>query len=279
MFALDHIVILVRDLAKAIEDYTALGFTVIPGGEHQGGASHNALIAFADDSYLELLAFQRPPLPTEQPSPLERRFRQREAVSEGLIDFALLPEDIQRAIATAAGRGLALEGPFPGSRVRPDGQRVAWQLGIPPAPALPFLCADVTPRALRVPQGEAQRHANGVTGVAGLAVAVSDLGRYVAGYRSLLGVKPRPGPALPVPDAQGVHFMLSTAVIALVAPASDRSPLHDHLARRGEGPLALWLHTRDVARSGRLDPARSHGAWIELVADAPAAAHLSAGWR
>ncbi|MER3459556.1 MAG: hypothetical protein C4309_13850, partial [Chloroflexota bacterium] len=49
MFALDHIVILVRDLAKAIEDYTALGFTIIPGGEHQGGASHNALIAFAEE--------------------------------------------------------------------------------------------------------------------------------------------------------------------------------------------------------------------------------------
>lgn len=279
MFALDHIVILVRDLARAIEDYTALGFTVIPGGEHQGGASHNALIAFADDSYLELLAFKRPPLPTEQPSPLERRFRQREAAGEGLIDFALLPEDIQGAIATAAGRGLALEGPFPGSRVRPDGQRVAWQLGIPQAPALPFLCADVTPRALRVPQGEARRHANGVTGVAGLAVAVSDLGRYVEGYRSLLGVEPRPGPALPVPDAQGVHFMLSTAVIALVTPASGESPLHNHLARRGEGLFALWLHTRDAARSGRLDPARSHGAWIELIADDPPAVHLSAGWR
>jgi catechol 2,3-dioxygenase-like lactoylglutathione lyase family enzyme len=279
MFALDHIVILVRDLATAIDDYTALGFTVVPGGEHQGGASHNALIAFADDSYLELLAFQRPPLPTEQPSPLERRFRQRQAAGEGLVDFALLPEDIQGTIATAAGRGLALEGPFPGSRVRPDGQRVAWQLGIPQAPALPFLCADVTPRALRVPQGEARRHANGVTGVAGLAVAVSDLGRYVEGYRSLLGVEPRPGPALPVPDAQGAHFMLPSAVIALVTPASGGSPLHNHLAQRGEGPFALWLHARDVARSGRLDPARSHGAWIEMVADDPSTAHLSAGWR
>lgn len=265
MFALDHIVILVRDLATAIDDYTALGFTVVPGGEHQGGASHNALIALADDSYLELLAFKRPPLPTDPPSPLERRFRPRQAADEGLIDFALLPEDIHKAMAAAAGRGLALEGPFAGGRVRPDGQRVAWQLGIPQALALPFLCADVTPRALRVPLGEARCHANGVTGVAGLAIAVSNLEFQMERYSRLLGMAPQPGPALPVPDADGVHFALHTTAIALVTPASGRSPLRDHLARRGEGPFALWLYTRDAARAGRLDLARSHGAWIELT--------------
>lgn len=266
MFALDHIVILVHDLAAAIDDYMALGFTVVPGGEHQGGASHNALIALADDSYLELLAFQRPPRPTDQPSPLERRFRQREAAGEGMIDFALLPEDIQAALAAASGRGLALAGPFPGGRVRPDGQQVAWQLGIPQASALPFLCADATPRALRVPPGEARHHANGVTGVAGLAVAIRDLAPYMERYQRLLGMTPRPGPALPVPNVQGVHFVLHTTIIALVAPATDSGPLHDHLALRGEGPYALWLRTCDATRAGRLDPARSHGAWIELIA-------------
>ena len=35
--AIDHIVILVADLAAASADYAALGFTVTPGGEHTGG--------------------------------------------------------------------------------------------------------------------------------------------------------------------------------------------------------------------------------------------------
>ena len=72
--AIDHIVILVHDLEAAVRDYTALGFTVVPGGEHADGRSRNALIAFADGSYLELIAFkdnlvpEEPPLlPAEQP--------------------------------------------------------------------------------------------------------------------------------------------------------------------------------------------------------------------
>ena len=57
---IDHIVIVVRDLARASADYARAGFTVTPGGEHTGGATHNALITFADGAYLELLAFKVP---------------------------------------------------------------------------------------------------------------------------------------------------------------------------------------------------------------------------
>ena len=57
---LDHLVILVRDLESAIADYTALGFTVQRGGTHADGATHNALVGFADGSYLELIAFLKP---------------------------------------------------------------------------------------------------------------------------------------------------------------------------------------------------------------------------
>jgi catechol 2,3-dioxygenase-like lactoylglutathione lyase family enzyme len=46
----DHIVILVRDLAQAVSDYNARGFTVTPGGEHVGGDTHNALVCLADEA-------------------------------------------------------------------------------------------------------------------------------------------------------------------------------------------------------------------------------------
>ena len=49
--SIDHIVIAVADLDAAVRDYTALGFTVLPGGEHPRG-SRNALVVFADGAYL-----------------------------------------------------------------------------------------------------------------------------------------------------------------------------------------------------------------------------------
>ena len=57
MLLLDHVVIHVADLDAAIADYASLGFNVQRGGTHADGATHNALIVFADGSYIELIAF------------------------------------------------------------------------------------------------------------------------------------------------------------------------------------------------------------------------------
>ena len=92
IISIDHVVILVSDLEAAIADYTALGFTVMPGGTHTGGATHNALVVFEDDTYLELIAFLR-----EAP---EHPWWRHQPAGEGLVDFALLPT------AIAASRSL-----------------------------------------------------------------------------------------------------------------------------------------------------------------------------
>lgn len=279
-FRIDHVVIRVDDLAAGIADYTALGFTVIPGGEHPRVGSHNALIAFADGAYLELIAFKRrssPPhveipkqvraeeLEAEHIPPAERHMRSWEAVGEGLVDFALVPAAIEDAIAGAKRRGLSLEGPLPGGRVRPDGRQVSWQFGIPDAFDLPFLCADVTPRALRVPEGAARDHANGVTGITGILVVVTALGISVPRYRALLDVNPGRGLAFPWPEAQIVDIPLGSTVISLAEPVRQRGPLWDHLNRSGEGPYALKLRTNDRASVGLLDLTRTHGAQVEMV--------------
>jgi len=54
---IDHVMICVPDLAKGIETYTRLGFTVYPGGSHTGRPTHNA-IAFHDEDYLEILSIR-----------------------------------------------------------------------------------------------------------------------------------------------------------------------------------------------------------------------------
>lgn len=261
--SIDHIVILVRDLEVAIADYTELGFTVVPGGAHPGGATHNALVAFADGAYLELIAFT-------EPAQQHRWWQLGQRGGAGLVDYAVLPASIAQDVADARGRGLALEGPSPGGRVRPDGQQVAWQTARAATSDVPFLCGDRTPRALRVPDGAAQQHANGALGVAGITVAVENLDASVARYQALLGEPFVAAPA--VAPGLGVHTAaayLGGARITLAAPSDAHGPagaaVREHLAQRGEGPYAVALTVGPAARTGALDPRQAHGARLELV--------------
>jgi hypothetical protein len=274
---IDHIVILVDNLDRAQAEYATVGFTVVPGGEHAGGLTHNALVAFADGTYLELLAFRRPlaelasgmSLPPGGLSRLTERWIARVTGGPGLLDFALLPTTLAADLAAARARGLALEGPRSGGRRRPDGQEVAWELGIPVAPDLPFLCADVTPRDLRVPTGAAREHANGARGVAGITVAVDTLAPAGAHYTALLGATPT-GDDAAAPGAARATFLLGTAEITLLAPDGPDDPLHAYLAAGGARPYTLQLLARPGARP--LDPAGLGGARISFLGaeDSPA---------
>ena len=180
---LDHVVILVADLERAIADYTTLGFTVQRGGTHAAGTTHNALVGFADGSYLELIAFLRP-------DPAHRWGAYAARGHEGFVDFALLPPSVGEVVARAQAAGLAYQGPFDGGRVRLDGQVLKWQIGTPPSPDLPFLCGDLTPRALRVREGAVRQHANGVTGIVSITVQVDDVASSIERYAALLGQPP-----------------------------------------------------------------------------------------
>jgi catechol 2,3-dioxygenase-like lactoylglutathione lyase family enzyme len=181
--ALDHVVIVVRDLDAVAAAYRAAGFTVAAGGRHPGRNTRNALVVFADGAYLELIAY-------DAPSPDERWWRVLDAHGEGLVDFALLPPDpdaMAGIVRAARDRGLAGLVERPGGRARPDGVQVAWESARPATPDLPFLCADLTPRALRVPEGVPRVHANGAQGIAEVRVAVRDLSTTLARYRAYLG--------------------------------------------------------------------------------------------
>jgi catechol 2,3-dioxygenase-like lactoylglutathione lyase family enzyme len=253
---IDHIVILVNDLQQASEDYRALGFTVTPGGEHTGGETHNALIPFADGSYFELIAFKR-----EAPG---HRWWRHAATGEGLIDFALLPDDAADTIAAARARGLEISGPFDGGRLRPDGQEVRWQNGAPGAPGLPFLCADVTARELRVPTGAAREHPNGVIGVDGITVAVADVDVAAEHYAALIGI-PMPPVAHIAPLGLSIAIVeLDPDAIALAQPASPSSPLHAHLMARGPGIYSVALLTKHAPPEAWPSFELAHGARLEL---------------
>jgi len=221
-------------------------------------------VTFADGSYLELIAFLDNRIPHRWAAPAKQGL-------EGFIDFALLPGSVPEVVAAARARGLHYQGPFDGGRVRPDGERLVWQTGLPPSRDLPFLCGDVTARALRVPGGDAQKHANGALGVSTLTVLVRDLDTSLARYTALLGpqmtgtVQPL---SLPGVGLRQVLLPLGSAMLALVSPDGDApegAALHLQLEQRGEGLIGLALQTAS-APARQLPRARTHGAAISLQA-------------
>lgn len=259
MIRFDHALVFVANLARAVRDYRALGFTVVPGGAHDGGPTGNALIPFADGSYLELIAFRK--LSTRvllrvvgrlgliervTDAPLARRFALRAARGQGLIDTAVCVDALGPVIGKAHQAGLTIDGPVPGRRTAADGSSVEWELGIPEDDALPLFIADVTPRARRVAATPDLRHANGATGVAGVVLPVPDPAAAAARFRDALGILPE------TPAERGPYSLTigTTRVVleAAVGPSDGR-------------PAGIRLRA-DSPR--RLDLQRTHGAIIDL---------------
>lgn len=273
-FCVDHFVIAVNDLAAAVKSYTQLGFTVTPGGRHTHAPTRNALVYFDDGSYFELIEWVAPAAGEKWYDALGRH-------GEGLVDFALVPSDLSAAVRTANADRPIYRSPVDGSRINADGLNVRWQLAWPPSHALPFLCGDVTPRRLRVPDGAVRTHRNGVTGVASIAVRVNDLAQAASDYAALLGTGPSAG-GEPVRslDALGLDVLtlrIGGTQLHLVSPTqgSDKAParvLRDHLGQRGEGPYKLTLASPEAMPVRTIDVTSAHGARLQLASsDLPVA--------
>jgi hypothetical protein len=272
-YTVDHVVVFVADLDAAADDYRALGFAVVPGGVHAGGVTRNALVPFADGTYLELLAPADPrrarlirllgrtplwPWAVRGSVLLRRRIR-RVRDGEGLVDFALACSSLDSVLSVSGGT--VRWQPERGGRVRPDGVRLAWAVAYPSEPALPFVIEDQTPRSLRVPSAEA--HPNGATGIRMVTVATAAFDRVVAAYQDLLGRAPFDAVA-PVPDTLAAEFRLGSARIRLIAPRGRAHPLRDELARRGEGLTGVVCESTGT-RAVNLDIRRAHGASLTLA--------------
>ncbi len=246
---LDHIVILVDNLNLANQDYTDLGFAVVAGGEHTDGVTQNALIALEDGSYIELLNFLMPP-------PEDHLFARGAHSAEGVIAYALLPDNISADIDRARRRGLHIQGPLDGGRTRPDGVELLWQIGRTAEPALPFLCADATPRDMRVPYGPARRHPNGVMGISDVRVLVENLASSAALYRTLLGED------VQMAETNNTEqFNLGVATITLNEPRTDAE--RHHIGQHGPGAYALTMRSPHTYVT-RFDTGKTHGVEIRV---------------
>jgi catechol 2,3-dioxygenase-like lactoylglutathione lyase family enzyme len=100
---IDHVVILVRDLDRARDTWTRLGFTLTPRGYHTLG-SQNHCIVFERD-YLELLAVPKP-------HPAMQYFTDFLVGGEGLGAIAFATGDANAAQAELAAAGVAADPPL-----------------------------------------------------------------------------------------------------------------------------------------------------------------------
>ena len=182
---LDHVVIVVSSLAEASRSFAAAGFTVTPGGRHDAIPTENALVAFADGSYLELLAARDAATRDELRalrtgkgwerhlkgvSAIARRFLPSLAGADGVADWVLTGGAARSRAAALRALGVKASGPLAMTRERADGVRLAWELLLPESRLHPLWIADRTPREQRVPGGAAAAHANGATGIAAVRV-------------------------------------------------------------------------------------------------------------
>ena len=175
---LDHLVLFVDDLTTAITRFESKGFTVTPGGTN--GPTHNALIVFSNDTYIELIALQSSRARLVMRSLRHvgvlamRRWLKRDLQTrlldwisgpQGLIDLCLRGTELNDISHLSPLCGIGLTNPVQFKRHRPDGLVVQWTLRGANERRQPFFIQDVTPIDYRIPAGDVRIHPNGALGI------------------------------------------------------------------------------------------------------------------
>ena len=120
--AVDHLLLGTRDLEAGIEWVVKrLGVKAGVGGSHPGRGTRNALIAFSQRRYLEIIA----PDPEQPPENLVRNLRTLD--EPRLIAWASASDDLGELAKRLQERGQRVTGPLDGARIRPDGRKLAWR--------------------------------------------------------------------------------------------------------------------------------------------------------
>lgn len=183
---LDHVVIAVRDLGGAADEWARLGSTVSPHGlhsPHMGSGNHTVM--FGED-YVELLGVVSP-----QPhnAPMRRFLRER----EGLERCAFTTRHAAAGVTALRERGVAGVGPVEFGRPVPlpgGGEAEArfsvfqWPEAEAPGGIRIFACQHHTPDAVWLP--ELQRQNNGVSAISRVLVADPQPDRAAAHLARLL---------------------------------------------------------------------------------------------
>jgi Glyoxalase-like domain len=235
----DHASVCGAALAPMQQALAVIGLQPEYGGPHANGVTHMALLGFEDGSYLELIA------PVHEGRPEGSEWAKFMSGEPRACAWAAEVEDIAKEVARLNQAGVSAAGPFPGSRKKPDGTILQWETakagpGTPGA-TLPFMIHDHTPRRLRV-QPAASVQDSGLSGVAVVVLAVSDLEAGIALFRRAYGWNAPAREDHPESALKLAHF--AGTPVMLASPLEGKSWLRERLEQFGDSPAAFLLGTR-----------------------------------
>jgi hypothetical protein len=117
---IDHVIVGIADLEAGIRRFSELaGVAAERGGQHPGRGTQNALLSLGPPTYLEIIA------PVAGPPPGMEALSGLEELTP--VGWAIGTRDLDATRARLEAAGFQVSAPRPGSRVRPDGQRLEWR--------------------------------------------------------------------------------------------------------------------------------------------------------
>ncbi len=125
---LDHVAYGVPDLDAACHELAErLGVGPMPGGQHRGLGTHNAILALGEGAYLEVIA----PDPNQPPPSRPRPFGLDALDDPRLVAWAAKAPDIESRVERARSAGYDPGNVIKLGRNLPDGGRLEWRLTFP----------------------------------------------------------------------------------------------------------------------------------------------------
>ncbi len=263
---IDHVVVVVHDLDVARDTFARMGFTVTPRGVHTVGSRNHCVMLGRD--YIELLAS-----PEENPHPSRQYYTDFARAGEGLAAIALASRNAKGAYTELLWAGFGPTDPLELARPveLPGGTRDArfriTQLapGATPGGRV-FVCEHLTRDLVWRP--EHQRHANGATELAAIAILCDDVAQAAKPYERLFDVKAKA-------IAEGLLVETGGAPLAFVTAGALAKRLPQVWVSGRPTPLMAVLFVRVADRTAAaaalaargLEPARMPDGSLALGAD------------
>ena len=251
---IDHIMVCVPDLDRAMGQYRKMGFNVQQGGTHPGKGTHNAIM-FNEEDYLELLAIR---------DPAEERAAEGAAGSWGRdlagyikagggIRFVILQsDDLAADVAAMRSRGVDVSDVMDGRRRQGDTE-FRWKVAnLGQKNPLPlFFIQHLTPMEERRKHTPgAGPHPNGVRFLERVYIVVQDLEASVALYAKVLGADPPRMYKGTVIMSHMAVFQYGTAGLTIAHPYAT-GPASQALESRGPGPFQALYRTTSMGAAAR----------------------------
>jgi hypothetical protein len=236
----DHTIFLVADpsdLDTVARRFADAGFLITERDDagKESATTAQKLICFADGSYVEILTIR------DAAARAKHRFVNLLPLGDGWADYSLVTSDLDADRARLAAAGMPLSPLHDHTKTLRDGRPWGVRLilagiGAGGAPALPFLVQDTVGRELRIPRARTA-HPNGVTGTAGVTVAVHSLAAVEPQFVTLFGKGE-------LHDGRALRFKMSAQWVDLVEAAATR---------RGEGMISVTFLNPGIGALRALD--------------------------